>query len=134
MQQSLARTTRPARPVSQTDITNVCVFPDSLFTGRDCENGRRNTLTENGGAKTGMQIKINVVVVGLLLLLFHVFLLLLLLLLFFFCCCCFFFCCCCLMGICMFSTSVGVNIVVDDAFVYFVVAVVVEVVLSLVSS
>lgn len=40
------------------------------------------------------------------------------------------------MGICMFSTSVGVNIVVDDAFVYFVVAVavVVEVVLSLVSS
>lgn len=38
------------------------------------------------------------------------------------------------MGICMFSTSVGVNIVVDDAFLYFVVAVVVEVVLSLVSS
>lgn len=42
------------------------------------------TLTENGGVKTGIQIKINVVVVGLLLLLFDVFLLLLLLLLFFF--------------------------------------------------
>ena len=30
VQRSLARRTQPARPVLQTEITNVCVFPDLL--------------------------------------------------------------------------------------------------------
>ena len=30
VQRNLARTTQPARPVLQTEITNVCVFPDLL--------------------------------------------------------------------------------------------------------
>ena len=30
VQRSLARTTQPARPVLQTEITSVCVFPDLL--------------------------------------------------------------------------------------------------------
>ena len=30
MQRNLARTTQPARPVLQTEITSVCVFPDLL--------------------------------------------------------------------------------------------------------
>ena len=30
VRRNLARTTQPARPVLQTEITNVCVFPDLL--------------------------------------------------------------------------------------------------------
>ena len=30
VQRDLARTTQPARPVLQTEITNACVFPDLL--------------------------------------------------------------------------------------------------------
>ena len=30
MRRNLARTMQPARPVLQTEITNVCVFPDLL--------------------------------------------------------------------------------------------------------
>ena len=30
VQRNLARTTQPARPVLQTEITSVCVFPDLL--------------------------------------------------------------------------------------------------------
>ena len=30
VQRNLARTTQPARPVLQTQITSVCVFPDFL--------------------------------------------------------------------------------------------------------
>ena len=61
VQRNLARTTQPARPVLQTEITSVCVFPDSLAmivgTVRYCHHAINPTsYNERSSLKTALVI------------------------------------------------------------------------------
>ena len=48
VRRNLARTTQPARPVLQTEITNVCVFPDLLAMIAKTVGNNRTQLSNNG--------------------------------------------------------------------------------------
>ena len=66
MRRNLARTMQPARPVLQTEITNICVFPDLLvmivktvgntltkFSKNSLGSLRREETGEVGGRRGG---------------------------------------------------------------------------------